>query len=58
MAGRTCTGCGQPHPTLHLLLDGDGVHPRCSYCLLRLLPLVERAGTRLVFSVEPVMVVA
>lgn len=52
-----CADCGQPRPTLHLLLDGDGVHPRCSDCLIQLLPLVERFGTRLVFTVEPAPVV-
>jgi hypothetical protein len=54
----TCTDCGQPHPTLHLLLDGDGVHPRCAGCLIQLLAAVERAGTRLVLTVEPAPVVA
>jgi hypothetical protein len=53
-----CSDCGQPRPTLHLLRDGDGVHPRCAGCLIQLLAAVERAGTRLVLTVEPALVVA
>lgn len=53
-----CSDCGRPHPTLHVLLDADGVHPRCAGCLIQLLADVERAGTRLVLTVEPALVTA
>ena len=52
----TCTGCGQP--ARHLLLTHDGIQHRCPACLIQLLAAVERAGTRLVLTVEPVMAVA
>lgn len=54
----TCTVPGCNLHGEHLLLTPDGVHPRCSYCLIQLLADVERAGTRLVLTVEPAMVVA
>jgi hypothetical protein len=53
-----CTGCGQPGRHLHALLTPDGVHLRCGCCLIQLLADVERAGTRLVLTVEPVLAVA
>jgi hypothetical protein len=54
----TCTGCGQPGLHLHALLTPDGVYLRCGCCLIQLLADVERAGTRLVLTVEPVLAVA
>lgn len=43
--------CGRPAP--HRLVDDDGAHPVCGYCLIQLLADVERVGTRLTLSVEP-----
>lgn len=54
----TCSGCPQPRQHLHVLLDGDGAHTLCSYCLIRLLPIMERDGTRLVLSIEPALATA
>ena len=47
-----CPRCAHPSPALHVLIDDDGAHQMCGYCLTQLWAAVERVGNSIVCVVQ------